>query len=256
MESNSNIQIISESHAPVMQQENPWLGVIQQSIEKNLPFETIEKFIKLQREEEDRQAERAFNNAMSQLQSNMPEISKTGRASFKTKDGKYMEYNFDQLNDICNAIRPLLFDAGLSYSFKQLQENGSITVLCTIKHRLGHSESNKMTAPPDATGLKNPIQQVASTISYLQRYTLKAGLGIASSDDDGAASNQASVEKDEKIKFTRWMATAKIEMGKQESKELLDEWYKKAVGYSSVYNQKFVIELQNEYETLISKKGW
>lgn len=250
------LQTISQTGEVVNTPANPWVGIIQQSIEKGTDIETMEKFIKLQREEEDRQAERAFNNALSQLQSNMPEISKTGKASFPTKNGGKMEYNFDQLNDICNAIRPLLFDAGLSYSWKQNQDANGITVKCTIKHKHGHSESNQMIAPPDGSGMKNAIQQIASTVSYLQRYTLKAALGIASSDDDGAASNQIQEAKDGKVKFVKWMATAKIEMGKSENPEALEDYYNKAVSYSSQYNQKFVVELQNEYTNIKQKKGW
>lgn len=241
---------------PVSLPANPWVGIIQQSIEKGADITAIEKFITLQREEEDRQAERAFNDALSELQSNMPEISKTGKASFKTKAGGVMEYNFDQLNDICNAIRPLLQDVGLSYSWDQVQDERGITVRCTIKHKHGHSIENKISAPPDGSGLKNAIQQIASTVSYLQRYTLKAALGIASTDDDGAASNQQSMEKQEKVKFLRWMATAKIEMGKSPNPEDLEEYYNKAVSYSSLHNQKFVIELQEEYTNIKQNKGW
>ncbi len=257
--SDSELQTIDQSGRAVSEKAtmpvNPWVGIIQQSIEKGADISAIEKFITLQREEEDRQSERAFNDALSSLQSNMPEISKTGKASFKTKNG-IMEYNFDQLNDICNAIRPLLFDAGLSYSWKQTQDERGITVQCTIKHKSGHAVSNQMTAPPDGSGLKNAIQQIASTVSYLQRYTLKAALGIASSDDDGAASNQNSLEKEEKVKFLRWMATAKIEMNKSPSAEALEDWYNQAVSYSSIHNQKFVLELEEEYTKIKQQKGW
>jgi hypothetical protein len=44
-----------------------------------------------------------------------------------------------------------------------------------------------MGGPPDAGGAKNPIQARASTITYLERYTLKAICGVAEGgeDDDG-----------------------------------------------------------------------
>jgi hypothetical protein len=44
-------------------------------------------------------------------------------------------------------------------------------------------------AGADQSGAKNSIQAIGSTISYLQRYTLKAALGLAAAnDDDGKAS--------------------------------------------------------------------
>ena len=41
-----------------------------------------------------------------------------------------------------------------------------------------------MGGPPDAGGAKNAIQARASTITYLERYTLKAILGLSEQEDD------------------------------------------------------------------------
>lgn len=232
---------------------NPWVSLIEKAIEKDSSIETIEKFIKLQREEEDRQAERAFNDSLSLLQSSMPEITKTGKASFKTKNGT-MEYDFDKLSDITNALRPILNDCGLSYAWAQAQNGTDITVKCTIKHRSGHSESNQMTAPPDSSGMKNSIQQIASTVTYLQRYTLKAALGIASNDNDGVAS--AAQEDEGKVKFVRWQATAKKEMNAFTDPQQLFEWYNQAIAYAGGFNKKFVLELEQEYTNIKQQKGW
>jgi hypothetical protein len=48
-----------------------------------------------------------------------------------------------------------------------------------------------MTAGADASGSKNDIQAISSTVTYLQRYTLLAATGLTSAemdqdDDDGA----------------------------------------------------------------------
>jgi hypothetical protein len=52
-----------------------------------------------------------------------------------------------------------------------------------------------MGGPPDAGGAKNAIQARASTISYLERYTLKAICGVAEGgeDDDGNGGRAARV---------------------------------------------------------------
>ena len=44
-----------------------------------------------------------------------------------------------------------------------------------------------MSAPADSSGSKNPVQQIGSTMTYLQRYTLIGALGLttADKDDDG-----------------------------------------------------------------------
>jgi hypothetical protein len=54
-----------------------------------------------------------------------------------------------------------------------------------------------MKAPPDDSGKKNPIQQIASTVSYLERYTLFAITGLApQEDDDGAGANKQPAKVD------------------------------------------------------------
>jgi hypothetical protein len=255
------VQVIeSESSAitSVRQTElpmNPFLPMIQQALASGAEITMIERFITLQREEEDRQSDRAFKFAMSRLQGMLPEISKTGKAKFQTVKGT-TEYNFDSLSDINNALRPMLFQTGLSYKFEQKQDGNNITVKCTVRHELGFSESNQLTSQPDTSGSKNTIQALASTITYLQRYTLKAAFGIASVDDDGAATDGVKSEQEEKIKFSKWMATAKQVMSTQESPEELADWYGRAIAYSAQYNQKFVIELDEKHAEIKKAKGW
>jgi hypothetical protein len=61
-----------------------------------------------------------------------------------------------------------------------------VTVSCIISHRAGHSEENSLSARHDTSGNKNPIQALGSAVTYLQRYTLKAAVGVAAAaDDDG-----------------------------------------------------------------------
>ena len=49
-------------------------------------------------------------------------------------------------------------------------------------------------ASPDATGGKNPIQAVISSVSYLERHTLKAVAGVSEKgeDDDGQGGGMRS----------------------------------------------------------------
>lgn len=50
----------------------------------------------------------------------------------------------------------------------------------------------------DESGNKNSIQSIGSTVTYLQRYTLKAGLGLAAaSDDDGGKADDEPINKDQ-----------------------------------------------------------
>jgi len=72
-----------------------------------------------------------------------------------------------------------------------------VTVTCILSHELGHSEDgNSLTAPPDCSGNKNGVQGIASTSTFLERYTLKASLGLATTDDDGRAAGDPIAGQD------------------------------------------------------------
>ena len=79
---------------------------------------------------------------------------------------------------------------GLSYRFRTIQD-GAIKVTCILSHKSGHSEENTLSGPADASGSKNAIQAIGSTLTYLQRYTLTQALGLAASDDDDGRSAEA-----------------------------------------------------------------
>ena len=66
---------------------------------------------------------------------------------------------------------------------------------CVLSHRDGYSEETTLTAGADDSGKKNSIQAIGSTTTYLQRYTLKLALGLATQDrdDDGASSEDLPI---------------------------------------------------------------
>ncbi|BCH59243.1 hypothetical protein RvVAR0630_18670 [Agrobacterium vitis] len=74
-------------------------------------------------------------------------------------------------------IGPVLSANGLSVRYRpEAEPNQPISVTCIISHRMGHSEENTLMAGLDDNSNKNSIRAIESTITYLQRYTLKAGL--------------------------------------------------------------------------------
>ncbi len=253
--------VVNNLPAAATMPENNFTALIGQALSEGHDIATIERFIGLNREEEDRQAKRAFNAAMSELQSRMPTVNKTGRATFNGKNGGGVSYDYDKLVDIISSIKPLLFELGLSIRFETAQkDNGLIAVRCTISHTLGHSESSSLQSLPDNTGSKNSIQAIASTMEYLKRYTLKAILCIASaSEDDGATSDQATANKVLSTEYKRWKALIKSDMNscpdKQDLTRLCGEsvlWAQKNEGT----NTDFVVILNTHKNSIIQHKGW
>jgi hypothetical protein len=113
-------------------------------------------------------------------------MPKNERVEYDTEAGQ-VSYAFAPLADIIRTIKQPLADNGLSYRFEFDQSTDSLTVVCVITHRDGHSERTAMSAPADTSGSKNTVQARGSTTTYLERYTIMGALGIATgdTDDDG-----------------------------------------------------------------------
>lgn len=142
---------------------------------------------------------KAFDNAMADAKAHIPVIRKNRRVGFDSKrsGSARTEYAHEDMAEIARTIDPILSERGLSYRFRTSSEpNLPIKVTCIISHREGHSEETSLYAARDDSGNKNGIQAIGSTVTYLQRYTLKAALGLAASeDDDGRASEPPAADE-------------------------------------------------------------
>ena len=149
----------------------------------NMDVEKLSELLKIQERYEANQAKKAYHQAMSDLKADPPEITKDRHVHYKTKTGE-TDYDHATLGNVTSCINKALSEHGLTASWVTSQDNGSVMVTCKITHVLGHSESTCLSAAPDNTGSKNPIQAIGSTVTYLQRYTLLALTGLATSDQD------------------------------------------------------------------------
>lgn len=147
--------------------------------------ETLEKMLALQERWEKNEARKAFDKAIAAAKAKMPTIVKNREVSFGA--GK-TAYRHEDLAEIAKAIVPVLSEFGLSYRFRTNVTDKLIVVTCILSHEGGHSEENSLPGPADTSGSKNAIQSIGSTVTYLQRYTLKAALGLAASNDDDGVS--------------------------------------------------------------------
>lgn len=156
--------------------------------------ETLEKLMALQERWEANQARKAFDDAMAAAKAEIPVIIKSREVDYTSSKGR-THYRYEDMAGIAKVVNPILSKHGLSYRFRTSSAaNEPVTVTCVVSHRLGYSEENTLSAGRDDSGNKNAIQQVGSTITYLQRMTLKAALGLAASDDDDGRRSEQSAE--------------------------------------------------------------
>lgn len=162
------------------------------ALERGADLTVLEKLMDLHERHEKSEARKAFDAALADAKAKIPTIHKNRRVNFESKNGGAItEYMHEDLAEIARVVTPILSDYGLSYRFRtHYAPNQPVTVTCIISHRMGHTEENTLPGPPDSSGNKNSIQAIGSTVTYLQRYTLKAALGLAAAeaDDDGRAS--------------------------------------------------------------------
>lgn len=169
------------------------LMLLDRALSRGMDPGTLEKLMDLQDRHERNQARRAFDAAVAAAKAEFPVIRKNRVVDFVGKTGIRTHYEHEDLAEIARTVDPILGKHGLSYRFRTASPvNEPVSVTCILSHKDGHSEENTLHGPRDESGNKNPLQSIGSTISFLQRYTLKAALGMAAAaDDDGRASGGA-----------------------------------------------------------------
>lgn len=206
------------------------MEMLNMAVERGASIEVLEKLMALQERWEANQARKAFSEAIAAARAEIPVIEKTRHVGFKSKKQGAADTSYwhEDMATIARTVDPILTRYGLSYRFRTTSNpNEPVTVTCIISHKLGHSEENTLAAGRDESGNKNHIQGIGSTVTYLQRYTLKAALGLsATKDDDGATSEpvetitqeQADTIRDtleangkSRDAFLKWAEVEKIE---------------------------------------------
>lgn len=199
--------------------------LLSQAIEKGLDITTLERLMSLQERWEANRAKAEFFEALARFQSLVPDIP-------KQKQG--YGYLYAPLGDIDRVIKDAMRDCGLSKKWVQAETGDTVTVSCVITHIAGHSESSSIGPVGwdllEKTKQMNGLQHRAAVITYLQRYTLVAALGLATADDDtdGRAKTKAEIVlisdrqvadlsalidevKADKSKFLKWAQVETLE---------------------------------------------
>lgn len=182
-ENEMNTELVKQGESPA--------EMIRVAVAGGADLEKLKGLLDLQIKWEENEARKAFHKAMSEFKANPPEIEKDRDVCFGNT-----KFSHASLANVVRTITKELSKHGLSASWRTAQ-NGTIAVTCKITHVLGHSEETTLSAPSDTSGSKNAIQAIGSTISYLERYSLLAVLGLATSemDDDGKASEPVINDK-------------------------------------------------------------
>lgn len=127
--------------------------------------------------------------ALIELQSQLPDITKGRTAKVETKGGGSYSYDYADLVDITDAMMPLLAKCGLAFvCTPTVNDAGAFVLGYQLVHQSGESIDGQYPLPTGGTP-----QVVGSAITYARRYVLCAITGVvAAADDDGRVAQYAA----------------------------------------------------------------
>lgn len=165
------------------------MEMVGRALEMGVSADILKQMMDLRDREEARNAKLSFTRAVAAAKAELRPIMKTREVDYTPQGKPRVNYRHEDLAGIEEQVTPILTKFGLSYRFDS--DNGvdrPITVTCILEHVDGHSTRTALSGPADNGAGKNSLQAIASTTTYLQRYTLKLALGLSvSHDDDGKA---------------------------------------------------------------------
>lgn len=152
----------------------------------------LEKLMDLAERWRAAEAKRAYVTAFAAFKRNMPDV-------IKDMLNKQYGSDYSSLANLVNKTNRYLGEYGLNASWRPDPDYSSgIVVKCILQHVDGHEEAVTLKGPPDTSGQKNPLQQIKSTLTYLEGATFQAITGVvarsACADDDGNGAGKKQPE--------------------------------------------------------------
>lgn len=246
---NTEIQQVATSNQLQTVAATP-AAIIQAAIDSKANPETLERLLQIQINWEADEARKAFAHAMVGLKTENLRIQHDRQVGYQGKEG-HVGYTHASIGKVCEVLTEAGSRHGFSHSWKTDQTGGMIGVTCVLTHRAGHSESVRMEAQPDNSGKKNSIQQIASTVTYLQRYTVLAAYGATTSiDDDGRGADPEPQGIDPQPYIDQALTTTTSEQALQYWKDNMCVFKRGDKGYEA-----FKIAVANHRESLKTNQG-
>ncbi len=163
------------------------------------PAGAVKQLIEMRHLEQDRQAEREFNDALNKFHAECPTITKSKTAKITTKGGTSYTYQYVPLDVLDKTLRPIARRNGLRWKWDGVEASGKMTKTCTLRHIGGHSESSSFTCTVDSKADISGPQKAGGASSYAKRQTLLDVFGLAAyeQDNDGAPGTMATITPDQ-----------------------------------------------------------
>jgi len=173
-------------------QENSLLNIISKaSTDPNVDIDKMERLLAMHERMMDKQADIAFNKAMTDAQIEMRPIS----ANCTNPQTRSQYASYDQLD---KALRGIYTKHGFSLSFNtDVSPMGEdfVRIICIVAHSDGASRSYHADMPADGKGAKGnavmtKTHATGAAMTYGMRYLLKMVFNVAIGEDDNDGNAQ------------------------------------------------------------------
>lgn len=170
--------------------------------------------------------------ALAGLQGENPEIKKTKKVDFVTKDGRPVKYSYAPLDEFVQVIRPLLAKHGLSFTHEMAGEN---KIQCVLYHETSgyetvlvaeeagdkktyvRLEKNILRSMPISVRRSGDMKDIGGDSTYARRYTLAEVTGCASDEDNDTSQEKLQKESAKNAVKTLFVSFKdKIQKGSRE----------------------------------------
>jgi len=185
---NQEVTMIEQGGAVTMPEAVSVLQIIERAArDPSVDIDKMERLMQMHERMLARNAETAYNAALSAMQTELPEMPEHGK--IRNKSGN-VQSKYALWEDMNKIIKPILTKHGFALTFRTGNEGANIVVTGVLSHAAGHSITSTMQLPMDASGSKNEVQGLGSSTSYGKRYVAGALLNLTSrgEDNDGAGS--------------------------------------------------------------------
>jgi hypothetical protein len=200
--------------------------------------DALSKLLDMQERMQAREAERLYNDALSRIQVECPQIQKAGEILNKT--GKLIS-RYILNEDLDVVLRPLMHDNGFAFQLSEVVDGPALSANMrvfagTVKHRSGHSVTLYKRMPFDKSDYRTEAQSESSTTTLARRQLLRMHFNIVGKGEDNDGADTALITDDQakdidtllsevkgdKASFLRFMGVNRIE-------DILAADYKKAI---------------------------
>jgi hypothetical protein len=202
-QSSRHLAVVQPPRPP--QQASHYGSQIQAAIERGYSPDVVQRMLEIEKSLHAEQSRRMFEAALANAKAELPAIIKNREVDFTSSKGR-TRYRYEDLPAVMAAVDPVLSRHGLAVRFRTEQLTAdSVKVTCVLFGH-GHSEENSLQGQVDLSGNKNNIQAIGSTTTYLQRYTLKAALGLAASHDNDGRKEVEYISDEQKTVLNKLLA--------------------------------------------------